>query len=210
MPTETAANKADAPAGSDGAPPSAMSDDAIPVPPWEDWPEPVGVAADAGDSGTSAAAPVATMRRGDGETSVASVEAEGNWHALIRAMGLGGMVRELAQHCELVRSDEREVTLRLNATHRHLLSVNRAATDKIQAELGSVLGREIRLTIEIGEITGETPAQRDQQIKAEQHAAAVASLERDPFVRELIERFDATLLESSVRPLRTLQVESNP
>ena len=210
MPTETAANKADAPAGSDGAPPSAMSDDAIPVPPWEDWPEPVGVAADAGDSGTSAAAPVATMRRGDGETSVASAAAEGDWHDLIRAMALGGMVRELAQHCELVRSDEREVTLRLNATHRHLLSVNRAATDKIQAELSSVLGREIRLKIEIGEITGETPAQRDQQIKAEQHAAAVASLERDPFVRELIERFDATLLESSVRPLRTLQVESNP
>ena len=212
-PTEAAASVADEPAGSAGAPPSAMPDDAIPVPPWEDWPEPVGAAADVDDVGTTAAAPAApaaAMRRADHETSVASVEAEGNWHALIRAMSLGGMVRELAQHCELVRSDEREVTLRLNATHRHLLSVNRAATDKIQAELGSVLGREIRLTVEIGEITGETPAQRDQQIKAEQHAAAVASLERDPFVRELIERFDATLLESSVRPLRTLQVESNP
>ena len=33
------------------------------------------------------------------------------------------------------------------------------------------------------------------------HAAAVAALEQDPFVRELIERFDATLEEASVKPL---------
>ena len=33
------------------------------------------------------------------------------------------------------------------------------------------------------------------------HAEAVASLETDPFVQELVERFDATLVESSVKPL---------
>ena len=209
-PKATMAAVAGEPAGCDGGPPSAMPDDAIPVPPWEDWPEPAGVVPDAGPSGTIAIEPAATIYRADCGTPAETAGGDGDWHRLIRVMGLGGMVRELAQHCELVRSDEREVTLRLNATHRHLLSVNRAATDKIQDELGRALGREVRLKIEIGEIAGETPAQRDQQIKAEQHAAAVASLERDPFVRELIERFDATLLESSVRPLKPLQVESNP
>ncbi len=133
-----------------------------------------------------------------------------DWHGMIREAGLGGLVRELAQHCELVAFQADQVGLRLGSTHRHLLQVNRSASDKLQRELGRHLGREIRLAIEVGEIAGETPAQRDQQVRAEQHAAAVASLERDPFVQELIERFDATLLESSVKPLRTLQVESNP
>ena len=200
------------PAEDDEAPPSAMPDDAVPVAPWEDWPAP----SDRGD-GNEAPAPqaqpmplVPPAAETAGPVSVAAPGDEDDWHGLIRAMGLGGMVRELAQHCELASIGQRDVRLRLGPTHRHLLSVNRAAGDKIQSELGRLLGRDIRLAIEIGEIAGETPAQRDQQLRAEQHAAAVASLERDPFVRELIERFDATLLESSVRPLRTLQVESNP
>ena len=36
---------------------------------------------------------------------------------------------------------------------------------------------------------------------AKQSPAAVAAPEQDPFVRELIERFDATLEEASVKPL---------
>ena len=36
---------------------------------------------------------------------------------------------------------------------------------------------------------------------AVRRAEAVAALEADPFVRELIERFDATLVESTVKPL---------
>ena len=46
-----------------------------------------------------------------------------------------------------------------------------------------------------------SPAQRNQAEKAGRHAAAVAALEQDPFVRELIERFDATLEEASVKSL---------
>ena len=197
----------------DAGPPVVMPDDAVPVPPWEDWPQPPATGGDAdppcpaGESRPTLPPPEA----GAHMHAASSVGDRGDdWHGLIRTMGLGGMVRELAQHCELVTIGAQEVRLRLGATHRHLLSVNRAAGDKIEAELRRHLRRDVRLSIEIGEIAGETPAQRDRQMRAEQHAAAVASLERDPFVRELIERFDATLLESSVRPLRTLQVESNP
>jgi len=44
-------------------------------------------------------------------------------------------------------------------------------------------------------------AETTVELRAERHAAAVAALEQDPFVRELIERFDATMEESSVKPL---------
>ena len=86
-------------------------------------------------------------------------------------------------------------------THRHLLQINKGGAEKLQEALGAHLGRAVRVAIEVGEIATETPAQRNQAEKAERHAAAVASLEQDPFVRELIERFDATLEEASVKPL---------
>ena len=127
--------------------------------------------------------------------------AEDDWHGLIRALGLGGLVRELAQHCELIDRSPGAMVLRLSSAHRHLLQLNRGISEKLQAELSDHFGAPLRVSIEVGDIEGVTPAQRDQAERAVRHAAAVASLEKDPFVRELIERFDATLLEESVKPL---------
>lgn len=93
------------------------------------------------------------------------------------------------------------MVLRLSSAHRHLLQLNRGISEKLQAELSDHFGAPLRVSIEVGDIEGVTPAQRDQAERAVRHAAAVASLEKDPFVRELIERFDATLLEESVKPL---------
>jgi DNA polymerase-3 subunit gamma/tau len=125
----------------------------------------------------------------------------GDWHAVQAELGLGGMVRELAQHCEWVGLDGQVLTIRLSQTHRHLLDMNPALAERLGAALADACGRPLRVSIELGEIAGETPAQRDAAERRARHARAVAALERDPFVRELIERFDATLLEASVKPL---------
>ena len=77
----------------------------------------------------------------------------------------------------------------------------RGAVERLQDLLGAALGRTLAVRIAIGDIAGETPAQRDAIERQARHAEAVAALEADPFVRELIERFDATLVESTVRPL---------
>jgi DNA polymerase-3 subunit gamma/tau len=125
----------------------------------------------------------------------------GDWRGIIRALELGGLVRELAQHCEWVDCVEDELQLRLSTAHRHLLDMNRAAVDRLQDLLGGATGRAMRVRITIGDIAGETPAQRDEIERRARHAEAVAALEADPFVRELIERFDATLVENTVKPL---------
>ena len=135
------------------------------------------------------------------EADFAAALAAGDWHACQRMLGLGGMLRELAQHCEYLSGGESQLALRLSSTHRHLLSMNPALADRLGDAVSALAGRTLRVRIEVGEIAGETPAQRDAAERAQRHAAAVASLERDPFVRELIERFDATLVEASVKPL---------
>jgi len=124
-----------------------------------------------------------------------------DWHGLLNELGLGGLNRELAQHCELLGTADDTFKLRLSHTHRHLLQINKGGAEKLQDALSAHLGRAVKVAIEVGEIATETPAQRNQAEKAERHAAAVAALEQDPFVRELIERFDATLEEASVKPL---------
>jgi DNA polymerase-3 subunit gamma/tau len=50
-------------------------------------------------------------------------------------------------------------------------------------------------------MAGETPAQRLQAQQRERHEKAIAALEQDKFVRDLIETFDATINESSIKPL---------
>jgi DNA polymerase-3 subunit gamma/tau len=141
--------------------------------------------------------PVHFGASGDAEALLAL----GDWRGLIRTLALGGLVRELAQHCEWVECADDGLQLRLSVAHRHLLDMNRGAVDRLQDLLAGALGRPLKVRIEIGDIAGETPAQRDALERRARHAEAVAALEADPFVRELIERFDATLVESTVKPV---------
>jgi DNA polymerase-3 subunit gamma/tau len=141
--------------------------------------------------------PVPVGASGDAEALLAL----GDWRGLIRTLALGGLVRELAQHCEWVECADDALQLRLSVAHRHLLDMNRGAVDRLQDLVSGALGRPLKVRIEIGDIAGETPAQRDAIERRARHAEAVAALEADPFVRELIERFDATLVESTVKPL---------
>ena len=124
-----------------------------------------------------------------------------DWHALQDQIGLGGFNLQLAQHSELLGVSDNCFSLRLANDQKHLLQINRNGAEKLQEALSAHFARPIRVSIEVGEISTETPAQRNQADRAERHAAAVSALRQDPFVRELFERFDATLEEASVKPL---------
>ena len=186
------------------------------VPPWEDLPPEADEIAPAGHAQPAAMAqavrhaePVAAGKAATEPAAlvaapsspIKALSASPDWHGLLGELGLSGFSRELAQHCELVGTEGDVFKLRLSHAHRHLLQINRTGPEKLQEALSAHFGRPLRVVVEVGEIATETPAQRNQAEKAERHAAALASLEQDPFVRELIERFDATLEEASVKPL---------
>ena len=122
-----------------------------------------------------------------------------DWHAILASLKLGGMARELGQHCELLKVDTSRVFLRLSPTHRHLQI--KPAQDKLQQALSEYLGRPIQLSVDLEEIVGDTPAAVAQRVRRERQDQAVASVERDEFVREVIDIFDATLIESSIKPV---------
>lgn len=122
-----------------------------------------------------------------------------DWHRILPALRLGGMARELAQHCEVESFADGRLTLRLAPVHRHLLM--KPAQDKLQQALGEHFGQAVTLAVRLAETSGETPAASAQRARQERQEQAVASIEQDGFVRDLIDVFDAQLIESSIKPI---------
>jgi DNA polymerase-3 subunit gamma/tau len=119
-----------------------------------------------------------------------------DWHDL--AAGLpAGLVRQLAQHCELASLDESRIVLRLAPAHKYLQSHQ----EKLRAELIKHFGRPLVLEIVLAEPEGETPKTRADGEKRERQDRAIAAIESDPLVNELCDMFDASIDESTIKPI---------
>jgi len=144
--------------------------------------------------------PASFADKGDAEALPGAGEGEvPDWHGLLSRLAVGGMVRQLAQHCELRRFGGAEMVLRLAAQQRQLLM--RASQDKLQQALAEHFGRPIRLVIEVGDVENLTPADSARQERQERQERAHAAIKQDEFVRTAADLFDASLVESSIQPL---------
>lgn len=122
-----------------------------------------------------------------------------DWHRLLDELKLSGMARELAQHCQLRERVAGRVVLQLSPTHRHLLM--KPAQDKLQQALAEHCGGPLQLAVELEAPVGDTPAATAQRARQQRQERAIAAVEEDGFVREVIEMFDATVIESSIKPV---------
>jgi DNA polymerase-3 subunit gamma/tau len=118
---------------------------------------------------------------------------------MIAALQVNGLARELAQHCELRELGESACVLRLAPAHAHLQM--KPAPERLQQALGDYLGRRVNLRIELAQTEADTPAATAGREKRERQERAIASIEQDSFVRDVIESFDASLVESSIKPI---------
>ncbi|HRD86840.1 MAG TPA: DNA polymerase III subunit gamma/tau [Accumulibacter sp.] len=132
-------------------------------------------------------------------TRAGSASPDTDWHELLAALKLSGMARELAQHCGLRELAAGRIALQLAPRHRHLLM--KAAQDRLQQTLAEHFARPMQLSIAVEEGSGDTPAAAAQRDRQERMDRAIASVEQDGFVREIIEMFDATLIETSIKPV---------
>jgi DNA polymerase-3 subunit gamma/tau len=122
-----------------------------------------------------------------------------DWLKIVADLRLGGMAKMLADHCELVSQTGDAVTLRVGETHRHLL--DRTYQDKLVAALRDKCGATLDVTFEIGAAAEQTPQQVRTRIKEARQAEAVAAIESDPFVRELVDQFGGQIDASTIQPL---------
>jgi DNA polymerase-3 subunit gamma/tau len=121
------------------------------------------------------------------------------WAELIAALHLTGLARELAQHCELRELGEARCTLRLAPEHAHLQM--KPGPERLEQALVEHFGRRLVLKIELARVEADTPAATAVREKRESQARAIASIEQDSFVRDVIDGFDASLVETSIKPI---------
>ena len=82
-----------------------------------------------------------------------------------------------------------QLKLKLAPAFKHL--AEKAYQDKLSIALEDHLGQKIRVSVEVGDTGGASAQDR-----------AVASISQDPLVRGLMEQFDASIVESSIKPVQ--------
>ena len=122
---------------------------------------------------------------------------DGDWPALAATLDLSGMAGQFARQSQLVGRDPTGLVLRVPI--RPL--ADPALVERVRQALAIRLGREVRLTVEVGDIDGMTAQRVADEAQAHRLQAAREALEADPFVKTLIEEFDAEIVPGSIRPL---------
>jgi len=123
-----------------------------------------------------------------------------DWSKLIQQLKLTGMAKMLAQHSEAKLLSAENIELCVPDVHKHLLE--KKYQDKIQSALNIYFGKPVVLNFSVGSVTGLTPVALQQREEEEKQAKAIAAIEKDPIVQELIENFDAKLIVSSIKPIQ--------
>jgi len=113
------------------------------------------------------------------------------WADFVASLELTGMARQLAAQSELKSIRGNALALAVPAVHRHL--ADRAYADKLKAALDAATGRKWLLAFEIGEAGRASLAAQERRRRDEAQATGEAAFRGEPFVRDLVQRFDGTV-----------------
>jgi len=124
-----------------------------------------------------------------------------HWPAIVNSLELAGAARQLASHCAFVSRQGAVVRLALDPHNQQLRTA--AQEEKLTQALSRYFGAPVRLEFQsTGAAGGETPALLAQRVSQQELTAARRSFEADPGVQGLRERFGATVLPDTVRPVK--------
>ncbi len=135
-----------------------------------------------------------------GPADAASATDSGPWAAVVSALELSGAARQLASHCVFVGRQGAVVRLALDARNQPVRTP--AQEEKLAQALSRYYGEPVRLEFQVGDALAETPALLARRVSEQELAAARRAFEADPGVQGLRERFGATVLTDSVRPVK--------
>ena len=121
------------------------------------------------------------------------------WPDYVAGLRLSGMASQLAAQTELRSVEGHVVNLRLPATHKHL--ADRAYSDKLKAALEQAAGRRLMLAFEVGDAAPSSLASKERRERAEARERNEAAFRDEPFVREVVARFDGRVRPESIKPL---------
>jgi DNA polymerase III subunit gamma/tau len=119
------------------------------------------------------------------------------WPELVQQLALTGAARELARNAELQRRDGNAFELLVPKGKAYL--AERIYTDKLKAALAEHLGAVPTLKVAVGDTNGNTVAAIETGEREARRAAAAQSVQSDGFVKDLVNLFDAKVVDSSIK-----------
>ncbi len=122
-----------------------------------------------------------------------------NWFDLYRQLDFSGVLQATASNCALAQRDEKGLAFVLDEHNNHLY--DNAHKQRMADIFSEYFGRPVQVQIVQGNATDVTPAAIIARLKAQRQAEALAAIETDPTIIQLIEEFDAKLIADSVVPL---------
>ncbi len=123
-----------------------------------------------------------------------------DWSAVVNQLKLTGMAKMLAQHSEanIIATDK--IELFVPEVHKYLL--DKKYQNAIKTALDAYFGKSVCLHFTVGSLTGMTPVAIQQRENETRQAKAIAAIEKDPLVQELVDSFDAKIIESTIKPIQ--------
>jgi len=119
------------------------------------------------------------------------------WQRDFRSLGIVGMPGNLASNAAMTRNGD-EIVLTIDEGHARLL--NARHEEKILEALRNRFGATISLRVEQGDADGKTPAAWEGRQRQARQKAAIEAIRNDPAVKSIVERFEARVVEDSIRP----------
>jgi DNA polymerase-3 subunit gamma/tau len=118
----------------------------------------------------------------------------------VQQLALTGAARELARNAELQRREGSVFDLVVPKAKAYL--VERTYSDKLKAALEQHVGSAVTVKVSIGESTGASAAAIEAGEREARRAAAAQSVQSDGFVKDLVNLFDAKVVDSSIKEER--------
>jgi DNA polymerase-3 subunit gamma/tau len=123
----------------------------------------------------------------------------GDWPAFVASLKLSGIALQLASQTELKGIAGNELLLGVPEASRHL--TDKAYADKLKAALDEALGRRVRLRFDVGGAATASLAVIEKRERAEAQSKTEAAFRDDPFVQDVLSRFDGRIKPDSIKPV---------
>ncbi len=121
------------------------------------------------------------------------------WPAFVAALNLSGMALQLAAQTELEAVSGSEFVLRLPEAARHL--TDKPFADTLRVAIERSIGRRVRLRFEIGGVAEASLAAEQKRARDATQAKTEAAFRDDPFVQDVLSRFEARIKPNSIKPI---------
>lgn len=129
------------------------------------------------------------------------------WLEIFPKLQISGMTGSIAANCTLISAEGDRWLLHLDPAHSALF--NATQQRRLSDALNQYHGRPIQLSIELIRPEQETPAQAASRLRAERQRQAVASIQADPFVQQMMQQFGAVIREDTIKPVDAPEVQAH-